>query len=435
MKCSAEEYAETLRRLGTFLRKGAGPAIQALEETMRVAATEHRYETAAKIRDQITALRAFSEHQSVATARGNNVDVLVLTRSPQGKPEAVVTQLQVRDGNIARREHWRLAHIDGEQDTVILSQFISQYYQSVPRAQRPDTVLSPIPLALSNKEQQLLGITISIPVRGEKKRLLDLCLENTKTAWIVDHEPRTLKDPQTALALLRSELIQAGVPIEETNTLSRLECYDISNIQGNFAVGSQSVFIAGLPRTDQYRRYTIRSVIGPNDAAMHAEMMKRRLAHSVSGTPHSWPKPDLIIIDGGAPQLAEVVPVIRAFDSSIPVIGIAKRFEEIYIPNPDDSFSVLRLGPDHPALQIIQRIRDEAHRFGISLYRKKHRKASIRSPFDDIPGIGPKKKKLLKTTYGTFAAAAKAPTNELEKLVGRTVAEAIKNNLGKTEVA
>ena len=208
----------------------------------------------------------------------------------------------------------------------------------------------------------------------------------------------------------------------------RIECYDISNTQGTNPVGSMVVFTDGLPNKSQYRKFKIQGKSTPDDFAMMREMLTRRLARSnqQSAVSSQWPLPDLIVIDGGKGQLGVAVETINDSQLTINAIGLAKRIEEIFLP---DQPAPIILSHDQPALQLLQRLRDEAHRFGITFHRKLRSKQAVKSALDDIPGIGPKTKKLLKAKFGTVGNIKKATVDELAKAVGRKLAENIKQAL------
>lgn len=435
-KCSPKEYQTMMQQLATFLRGDIKPLIAAIEVDMKHAAQNKNFETAAKLRDQKKSLALFTGHQAIIEKRGLSADILNLSRSPLNKQEAVISQLQIRYGQINRREQWILSQVQDESDAELLETFIAQFYATVPENSKPKEVLTPIKLNLP-ENITALGLKVRAATRGEKQKLIALGQDNAEIFWTRERpEIRELRQPQVAVNLLREELINAGVPIPEENKLTRIECYDISNNQGNFSVGSQVVFIHGKASKKDYRHYAIRGLEGPNDFAMHAQMMSRRLAHSygdLSQVPNKpvWDKPDLIVIDGGAGQLSAVLPLIRAADKNIPVIGLAKQFEEIYLPTDLPlKQHVINLGLDHPAIYLLQQLRDEAHRFGITFYRSKHQKATIKSAFDDIRGLGPKKKKLLRTKYGSPRRAAQAPTSELAALIGEKLAQTIQQQFG-----
>ncbi len=233
-----------------------------------------------------------------------------------------------------------------------------------------------------------------------------------------------------ALAQLKDILNLPSVP-------KRIECYDISNTQGTNPVGSMVVFKDGLPAKGEYRKFKIQGKATPDDFMMMKEMLQRRLQRIKNkelGIKESWPIPDLIVIDGGKGQLSVAVDVLKKYKLNIPLISLAKRIEEIF-PAPAVASGIpgknqpIVLEHNQPALQLLQRLRDEAHRFGIGFHRQLRSKQAIKSALDDISGIGPKTKKLLKAKFGTIAQIKLATNDQLAAIVGPKLAKTIKQNL------
>ncbi|MEX2081166.1 MAG: helix-hairpin-helix domain-containing protein, partial [Dehalococcoidia bacterium] len=275
---------------------------------------------------------------------------------------------------------------------------------------------------------------IRVPERGEKRKLIDLAAENAREAldqltvkWHAD-ATRT----ELALEQLREELALPEVP-------RRVECYDNSNIQGTSAVSSMVVFVDGKPETGQYRRFRVKTVVGADDFATMREVLGRRFKRAAPGgpqagvgaeveqpSPDAWALPDLVIIDGGKGQLAAAVQVMREMGvHHIPTVGLAKRFEEIFVPDEDEPI-VLPRGSE--ALFLVQRVRDEAHRFAITYHRTVRAKAATQSALDAIPGVGPRRKKALLRKFGSVKAIREAPVEEVASTVGftRALAEKVK---------
>lgn len=416
-KCSETEYTDMMRNLADFLRGNTEPVITRIESSMRAAAHSKKFEVALRYRDRLDALKRFMDMSVTIKKRGLSADVLNIGVIPNSKTESVVNIMSVRYGRIINREQWRVKKTPDASEAELFESFIAQFYSSVPKTSLPKEIYIPISVS-TNK---ILGMSVRVPKTGEKRALLELGQEN---ANIIKYEHQKSIKPEHALQLLADELKNAGIILTE-NGLRRIECYDISNMHGMHAYGSQSVFIDGKPKKSEYRSYAIRSVSGPNDVAMHGETIARRLRHSynVKKGVAKWEKPDLIVIDGGEAQLSTVVPVVASYDPNLPVVGITKEEETIIIPGGKP----LQLSLDHPGLQLIQRIRDEAHRFGIEKYRAKHVKKTVQSEFDSILGVGPKRKKTLKQKYGTLARAKQAPESELASLLGEHTAKKIRN--------
>lgn len=311
--------------------------------------------------------------------------------------------------------------------TGTLQRFLEQYYLET--SSRPGCVYTQVPAEDSDLIAHILRsrfgkkTEISSPQKGQVKRLVDLGKLNAEEylkKWLND-KAGNLDKINKAMEQLKEVLGLSVIP-------KRIECYDISNIQGTNAVASMVVFQDGLPAKSQYRKFKIRGKKTPDDFAMIKETLKRRLERLKENDP-KFPKPDLIVIDGGKGQLSAAMEVLNKFQvtsNKLQVIGLAKRIEEIFLPGKSEP---IILTHDQPALQLLQRIRDEAHRFGITFHRKLRSKEFIKSALDEIPGVGPKTKKLLKQKFGTVANIKKLASNELAEVVGSKLAEIIKKNI------
>jgi excinuclease ABC subunit C len=266
---------------------------------------------------------------------------------------------------------------------------------------------------------------ITVPVKGEKLALLKLSELNAKQYLEAQGDKQLLEE-----ARLLSSLKELQRVLGMEQLPARMECFDISNIQGKHAVGSMVVFDFAKPKKDAYRKFKIQKKQTPDDFAMMREMLERRFRRSLQPTTDNlqptWPLPDLIIIDGGKGQLSTAVSVLKQFKLNIPIIGLAKRLEEIFLPEKKDP---IILPPNSIALFLLQRIRDEAHRFAVTYHRKLRAKASTKSALDNIPGIGPAKKKILLQRFGSAAALRSASLTDLSNTVGKNLAEKIKASL------
>ncbi|MGZ6258413.1 MAG: helix-hairpin-helix domain-containing protein, partial [Candidatus Limnocylindrales bacterium] len=274
-------------------------------------------------------------------------------------------------------------------------------------------------------------VHLRVPQRGEKRELLSLATRNA-TETLAREQARWLADDgKTLVALeeLAGALGLAALPM-------RIECYDISTFQGSQTVGSMVVFEDGKPRTGEYRRFRIRDVAGQDDFASHAEMLRRRLHRAKAGEEGSaeelrWTLPDLIVVDGGKGQLSADVEVLAALGvGEIPIVGLAKEREELFLPGRADPVT---LAPTSPALYLVQRIRDEAHRFAITYHRDLRRKAAVKSAFDDLPGVGPARKRALLRTLGSAKRVREASVEQIAAVpgIGRALAERIKSGLAE----
>jgi excinuclease ABC subunit C len=291
-----------------------------------------------------------------------------------------------------------------------LEEFLPNYYLQT--SDKPKEIL--LPAKINEKNSSLLP-KIFVPQRGPKLKLIKLGVENAKQFLENNLDKNLLEEARlmTSLKELQRVLDLKKLP-------GRIEAYDISNIQGTNPVGSMVVFDFARPKKQDYRKFKIRNKQTPDDFAMMHEMLERRFKNSRSKT---WPLPDLVLIDGGKGQLNTALKIIP---DNIPTIGLAKREEEIFLPQRS---SPLILPTNSPALFLLQRIRDEAHRFAITFHRRLRSQSLLRSSLDSIPGIGPEKKKKLLTKFGSIPTLKSANLTELSNVVGRRLAEKIKAKL------
>jgi excinuclease ABC subunit C len=333
-----------------------------------------------------------------------------------------------------------------------MSSFLQQFYETathipseiVVEAEPDDRAV----LQAWLKERRKAALTITEPKRGEKRRLVEMVkqnaqevLEQQRIKWLTDSQKT-----QLALEEIQTALNLAAPP-------QRIECYDISNTQGTNSVGAMVVFEAGRPKNSEYRRFKIKTVEGPNDFASHQEVLRRRFrraakagvetmemeieesmgiepAEAQTTQAHDWALPDLIIIDGGKGQLSAAMEVLQELHVDIPTVGLAKENEEIFTPGSPDPIILPR---SSQGLYMVQRIRDEAHRFGITYHRKLRSDRTFKSVLDEIPGIGPKRKQALMKHFGSVRAISAASIDELAALDGmnRQSAEKVKEYIGR----
>jgi excinuclease ABC subunit C len=318
-------------------------------------------------------------------------------------------------------------------DDEVLGAFLEQYYAratSVPRevlVPRSVTDTAELEAFLASRRGSL--VHLRTPQRGQKRELMDLATRNAQEAlareaarWLAD-EGRTLG----ALTELAAALELPGPPM-------RIECYDISNFQGAQSVGSMVVFEEGRPRTGEYRRFQIRTVQGPNDFASHQEVLRRRFRRPKTGEEgveeeRRWAMPDLVIIDGGKGQVSAAKEVLDELGlHDLPLVGLAKEREELFFPDRPDP---VVLPQTSQALYLVQRLRDEAHRFAITYHRNLRNRRTVKSAFDDLPGVGPKRKRELLKVFGSAKRVREAPVEQIAAVpgIGRALAERIKAHL------
>lgn len=421
-KAGKKEYEAMIRAVLLFLEGRTGAVEKELQYRMEKAAERYHFESAARLRDQLLAVRKVAEKQNIVTGAGDQ-DAVGMARAGIG---VAVQVFFIRDGKMIGREHFLLQGSEEESDETILAAFLQQYYHRA--AFIPREVL--LPVELPQEEKQLIESWLSgkkgkakvqlfCPQRGTKHDLVEMA-EGNAAKYLADAAARIRQaDAQTmgAVEELGRCLGLAKLPY-------RMECFDISHIQGSETAASLVVFEGGLPKKSDYRRFKIQSAEGrPDDFLSMREVTARRYV----GLPEEE-LPDLIIIDGGKGQLSSALEIIRkqAGHKNVPVVGLAKQFELVFREG-DPEPVVL---PRHSqALYLIQRIRDEAHRFAITYHRRLRGKRNLTSVLDHIVGIGPKRRQALWSHFGSLARIKAASTEELAKVPGMNMpaAEAVYN--------
>ena len=435
---SEDDYRATMKRVMEFLSGDDSGVKAELTRQMRAAAAELNYEHAALCRDRLLAVESVMQKQKAIITGGGDQDVLaVLTRGD----DAMVQTLIVRGGKMIGSEHHMLERAGDEECGEILLSFIMQYYGDDRVPAREILTSHEIPEAAVLEEllseKRGLRVKIGCPQRGEKRRLVEMALKNAADA--VDKREKQLAASRArtigALEELQGVLGLSKLPV-------RIEGYDISNTQGAQSVGSMVVMKNGRAANRDYRYFRIRTVEGPNDFASMNEVLTRRLSHGLAeqkeraekGLPNEGGKfselPDLILIDGGRGQLGAAMRAQQALGLNIPMFGLAKRIEEIILPDEDES---ILLDKHSEALHLIQRLRDEAHRFAISHHRSLRGAAALKSRLDDIPGVGPKRKKAILQQFETMEALEKASVEDICQAEGISTqtAQAIYDSLHK----
>jgi len=448
--CTKDEYDEVIRQVILFLEGRTDEVVRRLRGEMKQASEAMDYERAARVRDQLTAIERVTERQTVASTKRADEDVFGLSR---GEGEAVVQVLFIRGTRMVGTDNFTLDGTKDESDADVMASFVKQFYESATYV--PKKVFVPVALPEQELIEAFLSerrgtkVEIVVPARGEKRRLVDMAAKNAREAremahvkWLADRGKT-----QAALGQLQEELDLPAPP-------KRIECYDISNIQGTSSVGSMVVFVDGHPRPQEYRRFRIKSVVGANDFASMAEVLRRRFARArrrlleetgatapddgatpVDGTRPERDDlsfaalPDLVVIDGGKGQLAAAADVMREMGvKEIPVVGLAKQHEEIFVQDVSEPVVLPRASE---ALYLVQRLRDEAHRFAITYHRGVRAKSSIQSALDAVPGVGPKRKKALLRKFGSVRGIREASVEDIAATVGftTTLAERVKASI------
>ena len=454
--CTPDEYAAVIDQVIHFLEGRADLVLRDLRTRMAAASESLQFEEAARIRDQIRAVERVGESQVIASTRDAEIDVFGLA---QDGNEAIAQVLFVRGTKMTGGDSFPLTGVSDETPAAVLSSFLKQFYTDAPVA--PRLVLTPelpddAPLLQDwLRAKRGTAVELRAPARGEKRRLVAMATDNAREAlqmqrikWMADRGKT-----RVALAELEEALSLPGPP-------RRIECYDISNIQGTNSVASMVVFADGQPASREYRRFRIKAVAGANDFASMAEVLERRfkrlarrrreLREAAAGADAAAPAaeaspdgadgaappregweavPDLLIVDGGKGQLSAAHDVMRNLGmDEVPLAGLAKRHEELFVV---DSKEPIRLGRRSQGLYLVQRVRDEAHRFAITYHRNLRAKRGMQSALDVVPGIGPKRRQALLKQFGSVQAIREASLEELAAAPGMTqrVAASIKERL------
>ena len=433
-----EEYRQMIDDLCRFLEGRTDPIMTRLKEAMAQASESLNYEKAAIYRDQIEAIERVVERQKIISDERNDSDVIAMARS---KGEACVQVFFIRSGKLIGREYFILEGTEAEENSEILEEFVKQYYSQA--AYVPNKVMLPQEIEEARIIKEWLNtrrggekVQLTIPKRGQDKELIEMAAENAReTLKSLEFRWKADKDRQhQALAEIQSVLGMQAVP-------NRIECYDISNTQGTASVGSMVVFEQGVPAKKNYRRFNIRSVSKPDDFASMREVLKRRFTRYITEQqekekPGYKPDlafsllPDLLIVDGGKGQLRQAIETIEEFDlqGQFTVVGLAKQEEELFLPGKSDS---VRLDDHSQGFYLIQRIRDEAHRFAITAHRNQRGKIGLASRLDAIPGVGPARRKELINRFGSIDGILEASVEEISQIKGvsKEMAQAIKTQL------
>jgi excinuclease ABC subunit C len=456
------EYRATIERVVDFLEGRQEGIADELRDEMEGHSSALRYEQAAVARDKLRAVERTIEQQKVAAYSRAEQDVIGIARE---EGEAGLQLFVIRNGKMIGREHFIVEGARDVTDGEVLGSFLQQYYAATERPPR-EVVLPFAPsdadgLAAFLTDRRGSRVTLTVPERGGKRRMVALASQNAVEAllreraeWLADAGKRdeALDELATALGLGRAP--------------ERIECYDMSNIGGTSAVGSMVVFINGRPEPREYRRFRIRSGETPDDFRMMAEVIRRRFsrasrlraetgalslaavgadeateglpdesdesdqpARRVPASETGWALPDLVIVDGGKGQLSAALGVVRELKlDEIPLAGLAKRFEELYLPGRPDP---IMLPPKSQGLYLVQRIRDEAHRFAITYHRSVRSRRALASVFDEVEGIGPVRKKALLKRFGSVRRIREASVDEVAETPGipRELAERLKGHL------
>jgi excinuclease ABC subunit C len=431
------QYRQVIDDLCQFLEGRTAPIIERLKKEMEQAAEELRFEKAAALRDQILAIEKVVERQKVISNEQMDSDVIAMART---NGEACVQVFFIRGGKLIGREYFILEGTEEAADSQVIAEFIKQFYSEA--ASIPSEVLLPHEIEEANIIKEWLNtrrggqkIQFCVPRSGTPQELVQMATENAmetlqalRSQWEMDTNRQS-----EALAELQKAFNLPEPP-------NRIECYDISNTQGTAAVGSMVVFERGVPSKGLYRRFNIKTVCGPDDFASMEEVLTRRFRRwqaaqeqqriGEKADPAFAMLPDLLIVDGGKGQLGRALQVLDQFGltEKVSVAGLAKQQEELFLPAQSEPLVL----PRHSqGLYLLQRIRDEAHRFAITAHRQRRTRQGLASRLDAIPGIGPARRKALLTRFGSIEGILNASIEELTQIPGitETLAQALKSGL------
>ena len=415
---SEEEYNATINYIVQFIKGYTRDLEQDIKTKMEELSSNLEFEKAARLRDQLHSIEMFTERQKVLDNNFGNRDIIATALDAE---DACCVIFRVRQGKIVSKDHFFLTNVKGEDITAVTKLFVEQYYLKVEDI--PAEILSPCHFNedQSSLEEWFSGksnsrVKILNPLRGEKARLLAMCTRNAAHHL----EELKLKKMQAKDYIAGSvKALKSALQLE--NAPRRIEGFDISNIQGTDPVASMVCFINGRPAKGEYRRFMIRVKETPDDFAMMHEAVKRRYLRVLK---ENKPLPDLILIDGGKGQLGAALSALKEVGiAGQSIVALAKRLDEVFKPGIADAQNVPR---DSAGLKLLQRVRDESHRFAVSYHRKLRKKRTLTSELDNIPGIGEKRKRILLRHFRSVANIRAASVEEL------TAAELISENLART---
>jgi len=414
---SKDDYADIIDGVVQFLSGDTKSIQRELEQQMLDAAALERFEDAARYRNRLFSVRHLAERQFAERREFGTVDVIGIAAAGD---RAAVQVFPLRDGKLVGRHSFHLENVEGQDIPTVLEAFVLEYYGSSPSVP-PEIVVPPEAHDTEALEEFLSArrgahVEVRPAQRGEKRRLQQLATQNAQLALETDAaatEQRRLRRVE-ALEELRETLNLESLPV-------RIECYDISNIQAESPVGSMVVFQDGVPKKAHYRKFGLRRLEGPDDFAAMAEVISRRFARLQDVTADEYDEsfasvPNLVVIDGGKGQLSAALAAMQAYDlPRVAVISLAKREEEIFLPHRSDP---VRLDRHSPGLQLLQRLRDEAHRFALGFHRQRRSARARESIFERLQGVGPARRRALVQHFGSAERFLAASEEEMEAVPG-----------------
>ena len=416
---SKEEYRARVEQALDFLNGNYGPMLRELEQNMKDAAEKLEYEDAARYRDLYNSLKSVAQKQKITGSDGEDKDIIALAKD---ETDAVVQVFFVRDGRLIGREHYYMTHVDGCDKAQILEDFVKQFYAGtpfIPKELMLQEEISDIEILekwLSTRKQE--KVYIRVPKKGTKEKLVELAAQNAHLVLSQDKERIKREEGRTIGAVREIAMLL------ELENVNRMEAFDISNISGFANVGSMVVFEKGKVKRSDYRKFRIQSVSGPDDYGCMKEVLTRRFLHGMSEKEELEEKetdlqfgsftkfPDLLLMDGGKGQVNIALQVLEELHLAIPVCGMVKddnhRTRGLYYHNEE-----IPIDTHSEGFKLITRIQDEAHRFAIEYHRSLRSKAQVKSVLDDIPGVGPSRRKALMRHFGSIGEIREATVEKL----------------------
>jgi excinuclease ABC subunit C len=423
---SEEDYRRMIEEIVRLLKGKTSGLVRSLTETMHGYASELKFEQASETKTQIETLKRYSERQKVLAEDGYDRDVFALAAA---EDDACGIVFKIREGKLLGSRRFYMNNTEGETHGELQAKVLENYYLETPETVPDEILLQEVPSP--ENEEALRGLIaekmrrenqegkvpkIVVPRIGEKARLVEMCRGNAEHHL---EEFLIQKQKRGEAAREHSGLAALGALLHLSRIPRRIECFDNSHLQGSDYVSSMVCFEGGKPKKSDYRKFRLTTFEGSDDYAAMKEVIMRRYGGSLSG---ELPMPDLIIVDGGKGQVNTAFQALSSLGISVPVIGLAKRIEEIFLPHTRDPFNLPKTSP---ALKLVQHLRDEAHRFAITYHRKLKSKRAIRTELTSIAGIGEKTAFRLLEHFGSIEVVAKASVDELKSVAGKNAAETV----------
>lgn len=422
-------YNDITSKVVRLLNGRTGELVRDLKEEMHLAAEAMAFEDAAKLRDGIAGLERFSQKMKVVAGEPINRDVFALYIDREDNTACGVL-LRIREGKLIGKVSRIIRNIDVSTEPLLMQGFVEDYYTSDLSGELPDEVYlsheleDDGPIFDYLRQQQGRRVPMTVPQIGEKAQLVRMAEQNARIQ-LLEHQLLRQKQEEAriphSVQTLKNDLFLPVMP-------RRIECFDNSNLQGTDPVASMVSFVDGQPRKSEYKRFMIKTVVGPDDFASMREIIMRRYGKL---DPETDTLPDLVVIDGGKGQLSSAVEALHAIGmyGRFPVIGLAKRLEEVFFPGDTQSIIIPKTSA---SLKLLQRVRDEAHRFAITFHREKRSKRTIASELDSITGVGPRTREKLIRHFGSVKKIREAFVEDLEEVVGKASARKIRDHYDGT---